>query len=398
MSSNNNNDDDGAMAEASEGSTRKRQRKENDLQNCVEREDEMPDVKRKATNEEVVVNDAETQHQEKYESLEAALAPESAAATVNENETNDAKKDEAVVVEKDSDMQQQGKNEASTSAAAAATVEEEDIADAKKDRGWIYFYNKLVAYKQEHGSCEVPQRYKDDPALGSWCKNQREYYKNYTKNKASSLTEERIGLLNKIGFAWVATKTKRRVMKDFDIHIRELKQFREVHGNTRVPHVYDANPGLGVFVHRVKIYRREMQEGKRKSTNEWLTPTRIQALDEIQFEWKVGRWKNALSWDERYAQLVEHKNRHGHCNVSKDYDEQHAPGLKAWVANQRSYLTRVPSKEKKVKSAATMSEEKVASLKKIGVDFERAPVESHEDVVAEAEDFGLIGAEGTVSL
>lgn len=247
---------------------------------------------------------------------------------------------------------------------------ETSIPSSKK-QNWMDFYNRLVAFEKENGHCEVPQRYKSDPSLGAWCKNQREYYKRYNDNKTSSLTEERIALLNKLGFAWVSTKTRRKVIKSFGAHMEDLQKFKEENGHTRVPHVYDANPGLGVFCHRVKIYYREIQEGKRKSPNDWLTPERITALQELGFEWKVGRWTNAPSWEDRYQQLVEHKNQTGHCNISKEYDAQHAPGLKAWVANQRTYLSRtVPGK--RMPSAIALTEEKIASLKSLGVDFDRS--------------------------
>lgn len=276
-------------------------------------------------------------------------------------------------------------------AQAAAAEEEETVEEAvreaksssKTDEGWMHFYNKLVEYKKRNGSTEVPQRYKDDPGLGSWCKNQREYYKSYKNNRTSSLTEERIALLEKIEFAWVATKTKRRVMKDFDVHLAELQEYKQLRGHTRVPHVYEENPGLGVFCHRVKIYQREMKEGKRKSPNDWLTPERIEALNELEFEWKVGRWKNALSWDERYAQLVEFHEKHGHVRINKEYDDSiPAPGLKTWVANQRTYLMAAKNKKnKRLKKAAALTEERIAKLKALGVEFEKdsAPIDPHDE-------------------
>ena len=282
-----------------------------------------------------------------------------------------AKEESTAVADTDQD------NDGAVSETVGEKSKRETQSKGKDEVTWMSFYNKLVEYKKQHGNCEVPQRYKQDPAFGSWVKNQREYYKSYTKNKKSSLTEERVAMLNNIDFAWVSTKTKRTVMKDFNVHLAELQQYKERHGHTRVPHVYDDNPGLGVFCHRVKIYYREMQEGKRKSPNDWLTQERIDALNALCFEWKVGRWKNALTWEERYAQLVEFKDTFGHCNVTKEYDTQNAPGLKAWVSNQRTYLKR--PREKRIKRAAALSEEKIASLKSLGVEFERGQNESADE-------------------
>jgi hypothetical protein len=33
------------------------------------------------------------------------------------------------------------------------------------------YYTALVQYKKQHGNCEVPQLYKEDPSLGSWVHN-----------------------------------------------------------------------------------------------------------------------------------------------------------------------------------------------------------------------------------
>ena len=361
---------DGAMAESpvtGMASARKRKRN-NDLEN-VEDEGDTTN-KRKATSDEAELDgydDAQAGDQQSHGDDDDAVVEAAQAAAA------------AVVAEED----------------AAAEIVEEAVHETKSsskkrdaDGGWLNFYNRLVEYKKRNnGSTEVPQRYKEDPALGSWCKNQREYYKSYNSNRTSSLTEERIALLNKIDFAWVSSKTKRRVMKDFDVHLAELQQYKQIHRHTRVPHVYQENPGLGVFCHRVKIYHREMQEGKRKSPNDWLTPERIEALNDIEFEWKVGRWKNALSWEERYAQLVEFHAKHGHTRVNKDYDECVAPGLKTWVANQRTYLMTAGGKKKRrMKKAIVLTEERIAKLKLLGVEFEKeesAAFESPEETFVE---------------
>jgi hypothetical protein len=46
-----------------------------------------------------------------------------------------------------------------------------------------------------HGDCNVPKRYKANPQLGSWVKNQR---------KQAKLDDEKINKLNDIGFLWNA--------------------------------------------------------------------------------------------------------------------------------------------------------------------------------------------------
>lgn len=114
----------------------------------------------------------------------------------------------------------------------------------------------------------------------------------------------------------------------------------------------------------------------------------------------TGRWKT-LSWEERYAQLVHFHSIHGHVNVTKEHDEEHAPGLKLWITNQRTYLMRPPTSTKRVASAVALSQEKKEMLETLGVDFSAAPKEAttnspQEDLKQVAHELG-IPPEGPVS-
>jgi len=58
---------------------------------------------------------------------------------------------------------------------------------------WMAMYQRLVSYKEEHnGSTLVPFKYKEDPKLGNWVRNQRRRCKK----------KERVKLLNDINFVW----------------------------------------------------------------------------------------------------------------------------------------------------------------------------------------------------
>jgi len=67
---------------------------------------------------------------------------------------------------------------------------------------WDEMYQRLVAYKMEHNHCLVPQRYKEDPQLGTWVHTQCRFYK---KNK---MVERHKNLLDFVGFV-SATNTAR---------------------------------------------------------------------------------------------------------------------------------------------------------------------------------------------
>lgn len=123
---------------------------------------------------------------------------------------------------------------------------------------WMVQYHKLIEYKKARGTFDVPLRYKPDPAFGRWVKKQREYYQAHLRQHAP-ITQERIDLLDDIGFNW-KSGGKRTVVADFDTHLQQLAEYQRIQGNFRVPHVYKPNPGLGIFVHRLKQYYREIRK------------------------------------------------------------------------------------------------------------------------------------------
>jgi hypothetical protein len=51
-------------------------------------------------------------------------------------------------------------------------------------------------------SGRVPIKYDQDPKLGRWVSLQRSQYKDYLSGSKTSLTKERIQLLQDIGFEW----------------------------------------------------------------------------------------------------------------------------------------------------------------------------------------------------
>jgi len=78
--------------------------------------------------------------------------------------------------------------------------------DSVNDSKWTERYNELVQYKDWHGDCNVPQRFKDNPKLGSWVFRQRQQYKNLKSGKKSHMTAQRIDMLKSIGFTWPTHK------------------------------------------------------------------------------------------------------------------------------------------------------------------------------------------------
>eukprot|EP00804_Cyclotella_cryptica_P002435 CCRYP_004125-RA/>CCRYP_004125-RA protein AED:0.08 eAED:0.08 QI:185/1/1/1/0.8/0.66/6/581/324 len=65
---------------------------------------------------------------------------------------------------------------------------------------WMERFLELKDYKEQHGNCNVPQKYKANPSLGRWVDNQKTQHKKLYDGKPTHLTIERIQLLVSLGF------------------------------------------------------------------------------------------------------------------------------------------------------------------------------------------------------
>ena len=196
-------------------------------------------------------------------------------------------------------------------------------AKMQQERAWNDRYDELDVYKNKHGNCLVPQHYPDNKALGKWVANQRAQYRLRREGKHSHLTEERIKLLDEVGFEWSPQDNSWN-----DLH-RLLVEYEAEHGNCLVPQHYPDNKALGTWVANQRTQYRLRREGKHSH----LTEERIKLLEDLGFVWS----HQGNSWDDRYNQLVEYKNEHGNCLVPQRYPKNKALGK--WVANQRSAVS-----------------------------------------------------------
>uniref|UniRef100_A0A7S1ZGB7 Helicase-associated domain-containing protein n=3 Tax=Ditylum brightwellii TaxID=49249 RepID=A0A7S1ZGB7_9STRA len=82
------------------------------------------------------------------------------------------------------------------------------------DYKWQEMYEKLVTFRSEQGHCNVPERYPQDQTLSNWVERQRKEYSMLRDETVNSekdaigrtrrmrMTEERMKLMNDIGFQW----------------------------------------------------------------------------------------------------------------------------------------------------------------------------------------------------
>ncbi len=71
-----------------------------------------------------------------------------------------------------------------------------------KEGKWLESLAKVVKYKEEHGNCNVPRKWKRDPTLGEWVHFQRRQFRLRQLSRRNHMTDERIRKLEAIGFEW----------------------------------------------------------------------------------------------------------------------------------------------------------------------------------------------------
>ncbi|WP_080132990.1 DEAD/DEAH box helicase [Chlamydia suis] len=195
------------------------------------------------------------------------------------------------------------------------------------EEAWEKNFLELKRFQEEHGHCKVPQRYPQNPDLGSWVSNQRVDF------KEGKLSEDRIARLEEIGFVWDVLE------EEWEKNFLELKRFQEEHGHCKVPRGYPQNPDLGSWV---GTQRYAFKKGK-------LSEDKIERLEEIGFVWDVLE----EGWEENFLELKRFQGERGHCKVPQRYPQN--PQLASWVSTQRADF-----KEGK------LAEDKIARLEELG--------------------------------
>eukprot|EP00985_Skeletonema_marinoi_P018263 scaffold10166_cov127-Skeletonema_marinoi.AAC.7 len=93
------------------------------------------------------------------------------------------------------------KERAATKTAAKRTDRGNSNEPPRPNR-WTQRYNELLEFKRIEGHCRVPHGYPPNKKLSWWVMNQRAQHTQRQTGKSNWLTDERIKLLEDIGFVW----------------------------------------------------------------------------------------------------------------------------------------------------------------------------------------------------
>jgi len=140
---------------------------------------------------------------------------------------------------------------------------------------WMEKYEELLDFRISNGHCLVPNQYPANPSLAEWVKRQRYQYKLKGMGKHSSMSDDRVVALEKLGFVWNSHDAV------WEERLKELKQYKNLFGNTNVPSKYEPNPQLAIWIKRQRRQYKFLTEGKPST----MTPYRVGKLREIDFSW-----------------------------------------------------------------------------------------------------------------
>ena len=162
---------------------------------------------------------------------------------------------------------------------------------------WQKHYEELKEYKGIHNDCNVPARYSKNRRLGIWVSAQRQQFKliqtQRDANKprrSSSLTQERIDLLNLLGFTW-AIRSRDSFGESWNHRLQDLREYKATHGNCLVPSRYQPNPELGVWVGtqrtQYRLFMKSKESGNPIPGASSMNEDRIRQLEEVGFVWAL---------------------------------------------------------------------------------------------------------------
>ena len=182
---------------------------------------------------------------------------------------------------------------------------------------WELMYEKAKLYYTRNGNLEVPYSYKtpDGYSLGHWILTQKRVR---TGDTPGILSAERIAKLDEIGMVWSGYRDLA-----WERNYVAAKAYYKTFGNLNVLAKYETETGLhlGAWIARLRMLRRN------RSQQRYLTPERIQALDEIGMVWDVSDHL----WQQYYGACLTYYHAHGDLDIPANYITADGLRLGAWI-------------------------------------------------------------------
>lgn len=188
-----------------------------------------------------------------------------------------------------SDFEQEGQEDGEDSGEEGENKDNGTVSDdddeatiAVQMGAWGARFLELVAYREEHGHCNASRYDAKNKSLGKWVNHQRVFYNKWTQGEKTQMTENKIAMLNRIGFRWGKTRAEPQV--PWNTRFEELKEHLENFGSCDdlVQSDYNKYSGLGKWIswQRRLFYLMKTGKALRKLSKE-----QIKLLNGIGFNW-----------------------------------------------------------------------------------------------------------------
>jgi hypothetical protein len=166
------------------------------------------------------------------------------------------------------------------------------------DRGepWEAQLARLAAYKWQHGDCNVPQGWAEDPRLGRWVRTQRSFKKQLDRGVTGlGMTVAWAARLEALGFAWAPVpKAGGAAVPNegaWEAQLVRLVAYKQAHGDCNVPKYWAEDPPLGNWVSKQRGLKRVLDRG---GPSEGMTVAWAAQLEALGFAWGLARGTRAV--------------------------------------------------------------------------------------------------------
>lgn len=159
------------------------------------------------------------------------------------------------------------------------------------------------------------------------------------------------------------TRRERSKSKTFDERLEDLKVFKSKHGHCHVSRNDSMFFSLGSWCHNMRVSYRATQKQDDQDIPV-LSQDKIDALNEVGFDWAMKEARQIKSFDQRLEDLRRFKETHGHTRVPTGYEKN--PSLAYWCNNVRNAYKMKNSGKKQYIS---LNQERIDALEELGFEF-----------------------------
>lgn len=198
---------------------------------------------------------------------------------------------------------------------------------------WMEHWHELKEYKQIHGHCDIPTNCPVNPKLGRWVHTQRHQRRLQQKGKKkSSMCEERVALLDSLGFSWESRphRYEHITTTEWQRRFDELVQFANYSRHFCVPS--ESMPELHAWcVEQKKRLQQVYQQQQQQQEEPQHAPfdSKTMPVEEGEALHAIGFTKDVYLGPENYAIEVggniatrnSYEEQLGHNELPADYGE-----------------------------------------------------------------------------